>query len=291
MLHKSDDARGENALAFCVENELVFISEKPACRTLENESHAVLVHLHVFHYKFAGAEAFNDGALIFCRCIDNDLLIGLEFFAVLLADDDLRLRYLKFKSFPAHVLDGNRRKRLRIFIICDCFADKNIRKSGNECDISRVYLCRINFLQALECKHLRNLAGARLAGRLLHENSISHLERALINASDSKTSEEVVVAEIEGLCTQGCGGTSAFRCGLYVLENTVEKRREVGGLVGKFALGDSLFADSIDDRKIRLFVACTQLEEEFQYLLLRQSRVGSGLIDFIYDNDRPKPQF
>src|SRR3989344_3833569 len=99
MRFESNDARGENAFAFCIKYELAAIPEEPARGAFENEPHLrprsgrrmTVVNLEVAHDELTGAEAFDDGTLIDGRRVNNDLFVGLQFPALFLVEDDLRL--------------------------------------------------------------------------------------------------------------------------------------------------------------------------------------------------------
>src|SRR3989344_2327766 len=107
MRLEADDAARHNSLALRVQDELVAVAKETAGRTFKNESHLILMYLHITHDEFARTEPLDDSSLVFARNIDNDFLKRLGLFAIFLLENDLRLRDLHLVPFAAHIFKKN----------------------------------------------------------------------------------------------------------------------------------------------------------------------------------------
>jgi hypothetical protein len=73
-----------------------------------------------------------------------------------------------------------------------------------------------------------------------------------------------------------------------VCKDRIKKWRKVYTRVIELFHGNAFAPDSIDNRKICLFVRSTELEKEFEHLLFASRSVCCGLINFIDNNDWAK---
>ncbi len=95
----------QNTLAFSIDNEGTFVSQKAASRTDEGQTHLIAMHHHVLHDETAVGKLFNYRALEFRRNIGYHFFKRFELNAVLFLDDYLRLRHCHFVTFAAHVFE------------------------------------------------------------------------------------------------------------------------------------------------------------------------------------------
>ena len=115
------------------------------------------------------------------------------------------------------LVDSDSREWCRVGRRCNRLADENIGQSRNHDNIARGDFLRLDFLQAFEGEHLCDFAASSLylqrfavcikRGRLFHEYRVTHLKCAFVHARDGETTQEVVVAEVEGL--EPCRNTLA----------------------------------------------------------------------------------
>src|SRR5262249_43167719 len=145
------------------------------------------------------------------------------------------------------------------------FADENVREAGDDADITCLYFCRFDTLDALEGEHLGDLSRACATIWLLYRDVLAGLDDAFVYATDSQATKEVVVREIECLNLCGLGERLRRRGRWHELKNSIEKRGEVFALVVEILHRNTFATNCIHRTEIGLCVVCAEFEEELEH--------------------------
>src|SRR3989344_4618681 len=126
---------------------------------------------------------------------------------------------------------------------------------------------------------------------MLYKHVCASFEHAIVDAHHREPAQKVVISEVKRLRAKRLGALLDRRRGLHMLEYRVQERGEVSRLVGEFLFGYPLPADGVHHGEVALLVVGAELQKELKHSLLRHRRVGGGLVDFVYDDNRVQTNF
>ncbi len=108
---------------------------------------------------------------------------------------------------------------------------------------------------------------------------------SFINTPDCEPTQKIVITQIKRLQFKrriGCG----HRSSRYMLEYSVQKRRQISRFIREFQFCHALPAHRVNYGKIYLFVIRAQLHEQFQNLFFTARQIRCRFVYFIYNHNR-----
>ena len=116
-----------------------------------------------------------------------------------------------------------------------------------------------------------------------HHHFFCHIDFASFDSSDADTTDVIVVVY---------SGNEQLQLAVFVsfgsgdiVENCVEQRFEIGSGNVIVARSRGFFAAAIENGALELFVACVEIEQEFEHLVADFRESCVGLVDFVDDDD------
>ena len=182
------------------------------------------------------------------------------------------------------LVDRQRFERRGIREIGNAFADLDAFDARDRHDVAREYLFGFIAFEPAEREKFRDLRRLNFPVELGDADFRAALQRALKNARDRQSPEEIAVIEVRHLNLQHALGIARRRRNRR--DDLLEKRLQRGRAVVQVHVRHADLRVGVDHRKIELVFGRIEIDEEIVDFIEHFGRTRVGPIDFVQDHDR-----
>src|SRR5713226_3028354 len=190
------------------------------------------------------------------------------------------------------LVDQERFERLRGGEVGDALADLDAFDAGDGHEVASENAFGFVAFESAKCIEFGDARGFELArhgGRaaeLADADVGAALDGAVEDAADGDAAEKIAVIEIHHLDLQDAFGIAGRRGD--GLDDGLEERKEILGVIADFAVGDAIAGVGVDDGKIELVFGGVEIDEQVVDFVEDFRGAGVGAIDFVQHDDRRK---
>ncbi len=183
------------------------------------------------------------------------------------------------------LVEGDGGQGLHVLGVAQRVADAKLLHAGHDGDVAAEHLLGRDSLEALVAEELlRQDREGLLAVGVDEGVAAADLQAAAAHAPHGDPAEEVIMVEGRGLELDGAGRVHGRRGD--VLEDLLEQRLEVVGLLGGILRGPAVTARSVDHGELELLVAGAELDEQVEDLVQDLLRARVGAVNLVDHHER-----